>query len=162
MRWRRLFQGIVVAAVAMLFAAACLGEEGGGGGNTGGQTGAGDKSIEIMYGFGGDQSKGYVAAMKQFESQSGIKIKFTDASQSFDTLIRPRVQGNNPPDIALFPQPGLMLDFAKQGKMQDLSTIINVDQLRSSLVPGMLEAGTQDGKVYGAIVSMNVKSLVWY
>ena len=149
MRWRRLFQGIVVAAVAMLFASACLSEEGGGGGgNTGGQSGGGDKSIEIMYGFGGDQSKGFTGAMKQFEQQSGIKIKYTDASQSFDTLIRPRVQGNNPPDIALFPQPGLMLDFAKQGKLQDLGT--------------MLDVGTQEGKVYGFPVNFNVKSLVWY
>src|SRR5215217_6590062 len=143
MRWRRLFQGIVVAAVAMLFAAACLGESGGGGGNTGGQTGGGDKSIEIMYGFGGDQSKGYVETMKQFESQSGIKIKFTDASQSFDTLIRPRVQGNNPPDIALFPQPGLMLDFAKQGKLQDLGAMLDVNSLKGALVPGVLDVSTR-------------------
>src|SRR5215216_382082 len=163
MRWRRLFQGIVVAAVAMLFASACLGEEGGGGGgNTGGQTGAGDKSIEIMYGFGGDQSKGFTETMKQFESQSGIKIKFTDASQSFDTLIRPRVQGNNPPDIALFPQPGLMLDFAKQGKLQDLGAMLDINALKGALVPGVLDVSTQDGKTYGFPVNFNVKSLVWY
>jgi len=162
MRWRRLFQGFAVAAVAMLFASACLSEEGGGGGNTGGQSGSGDKSIEIMYGFGGDQSKGFTAAMKEFESSSGIKIKFTDASQSFDTLIRPRVQGNNPPDIALFPQPGLMLDFAKQGKLQDLGAMIDVNKLKSQLVPGVLDVGTQEGKVYGFPVNFNVKSLVWY
>ena len=163
MRWRRLFQGIVVAAVAMLFASACLSESGGGGGgNTGGQSGGGDKSIEIMYGFGGDQSKGFTGAMKQFEQQSGIKIKYTDASQSFDTLIRPRVQGNNPPDIALFPQPGLMLDFAKQGKLQDLSTMLDINGLKSQLVPGVLDVGTQDNKVYGFPVNFNVKSLVWY
>ena len=116
MRWRRLFQGIAVAAVAMLFASACLSESGGGGGGGGSsEGGAGDKQIEIMYGFGGDQSKGFEAAMGEFEKSSGIKLKLTEAAQSFDTLIRPRVQGNNPPDIALFPQPGLMLDFAKQG-----------------------------------------------
>ncbi len=163
MRWRRLFQAVVVAAVAMLFASACLSEEGGGGGgNTGGQSGGGDKQIEIMYGFGGDQSKGFVGAMKQFEQQNGIKIKFTDASQSFDTLIRPRVQGNNPPDIALFPQPGLMLDFAKQGKLQDLGSLIDINSVKSQLVPGVLDVGTQEGKVYGFPVNFNVKSLVWY
>jgi alpha-glucoside transport system substrate-binding protein len=164
MRWRRLFQGIVVAAVGMLFASACLSESGGGGGggNTGGQSGGGDKSIEIMYGFGGDQSKGFTGAMKQFEQQSGIKIKFTDASQSFDTLIRPRVQGNNPPDIALFPQPGLMLDFARQGKLQDLSGMLDINSLKSQLVPGVLDVATQEGKVYGFPVNFNVKSLVWY
>jgi alpha-glucoside transport system substrate-binding protein len=161
MRWRRFVQGIAVAAIAMLFASACLSEEGGGGGGSG-ESGGGDKQVEIMYGFGGDQSKGFEGAMAEFESSSGIKIKFTDASQSFDTLIRPRVQGNNPPDIALFPQPGLMLDFAKQGKLQDLGGQLNIDQLRSSLVPGILDTGTLDGKVYGVPASMNVKSLVWY
>jgi alpha-glucoside transport system substrate-binding protein len=162
MRWRRLFQGFAVAAVAMLFASACLSESGGGGGNTGGQSGSGDKSIEIMYGFGGDQSKGFTAAMKQFETQSGIKLKLTGTSQSFDTLIRPRVQGNNPPDIALFPQPGLMLDFAKQGKLQDLGAMLDINSLKSQLVPGVLDVGTQEGKVYGFPVNFNVKSLVWY
>jgi alpha-glucoside transport system substrate-binding protein len=157
-----LFQGIVVAAVAMLFASACLSEEGGGGGGGGGEAAAGDKQIEIMYGFGGDQSKGFEGAMKEFETSSGITIKFTDASQSFDTMIRPRVQGNNPPDIALFPQPGLMLDFAKQGKLQDLGTMLDVNSLKSALVPGVLDVGTQEGKVYGFPVNFNVKSLVWY
>jgi alpha-glucoside transport system substrate-binding protein len=163
MRWRRLFQGFAVAAVAMLFASACLSEEGGGGGGgAGGETEAGDKQIEIMYAFGGDQSKGFEAAMKTFQQSSGITVKLTEAAQGFDTLIRPRVQGNNPPDIALFPQPGLMLDFAKQGKLQDLSTLIDVERVRGQLIPGILETGTQDGKVYGVIMSMNVKSLVWY
>jgi alpha-glucoside transport system substrate-binding protein len=162
MRWRRLLQGIVVAVVAMLFASACLSESGGGGGSSGGQSGGGDKQIEIMYGFGGDQSKGFTGAMQQFEQQSGIKIKFTDASQSFDTLIRPRVQGNNPPDIALFPQPGLMLDFAKQGKLQDLGTMLDINALKSQLVPGVLDVATLEGKVYGFPMNFNVKSLVWY
>jgi len=163
MRWRRLFQGIVVAAVAMLFASACLSESGGGGGGGGSsEGGAGDKQIEIMYGFGGDQSKGFEGAMAEFEKSSGITIKFTDASQSFDTLIRPRVQGNNPPDIALFPQPGLMLDFAKQGKLQDLSTMLNIDQLKGALVPGVLDVSTLDGKTYGIPANFNVKSLVYY
>jgi alpha-glucoside transport system substrate-binding protein len=162
MRWRRLFQGIVVAAVAMLFASACLSEEGGGGGGGSAESGSGDKQIEVMYGFGGDQSKGFEGAMAEFQKSSGITVKFTDASQSFDTLIRPRVAGGNVPDIALFPQPGLMLDFAKQGKLQDLGSMLNIDQLRSSLAPGALEGGTQDGKVYGVIMSANLKSLVWY
>jgi alpha-glucoside transport system substrate-binding protein len=157
-----LIQAVVVAAVAMLFASACLSESGSSGGSSGGKSGGGDKQIEIMYGFGGDQSKGFTGAMKQFEQQSGIKIKYTDASQSFDTLIRPRVQGNNPPDIALFPQPGLMLDFAKQGKLQDLSTMLDINSLKSQLVPGVLDVATQDNKVYGFPVNFNVKSLVWY
>src|SRR5262245_45891801 len=162
MRWRRFLQAITTAAVLALVTSACLSEGGdsGGGGQSSG--GTGDKQVEVMFGFGGDQSKGFVASLKEFEQSSGIKIKATEAAQSFDTLIRTRVQGNNLPDVALFPQPGLMLDIAKSGKLQDLGTILNMDQLKSTLVPGELDAATKDGKVYGVPVVMNVKSLVWY
>ncbi len=34
--------------------------------------------------------------------------------------------------------------------------------LKSSMVPGTLEAGTIDGKLYGLLVSANVKGLIWY
>ena len=37
-----------------------------------------------------------------------------------------------------------------------------MDALEESMTPGTLEAGTVDGKLYGLLVSMNVKSLVFY
>ena len=162
MRWRRLFQGIAVAAVAMLFASACLSEEGGGGGGSA-AAGEGDGQVEILFGFGGDQSKGFQDGLNEWAQANGVTIKYSEASQSFDTIVRTRVQGNNLPDIALFPQPGVMMDIANSGKMQDLSTILDKAKLESTLVPGELAAGTSaDGKLYGAPMSMNVKSLVFY
>jgi len=159
---RKAIQRVALAAAVALGASACLSDSGssGGGGNSG--TKAGDKNVEIVFGFGGSQSKGFQESLKGFEQQSGIKIKFTEASQSFDTLIRTRVRANNVPDIALFPQPGILKDFIKQGKMTDLSTQLDVNKLQSDLVPGVLDAGEVDGKFYGVPVSMNVKSLVFY
>jgi len=55
-----------------------------------------------------------------------------------------------------------MLDFAKQGKLQDLSTMLDINALKPQLVPGVLDVGTQEGKVYGFPMNFNVKSLVWY
>jgi alpha-glucoside transport system substrate-binding protein len=157
-----LFQGIAVAAVAMLFASACLSEEGGGGGGSN-EAGEGDGQVEILFGFGGDQSKGFQDGLNEWAQANGVTIKFSEASQSFDTIIRTRVQGNNLPDIALFPQPGVMLDIANSGKMQDLSALLDKGKVESTLVPGELSAGTaSDGKLYGVPMSMNVKSLVFY
>jgi alpha-glucoside transport system substrate-binding protein len=160
MRTRRVIQAVAAASAVLLLSTACL-EEGGDSG--GGSSGDGDNSVEIVYGFGGDQSKAFQAALSQWASQNNVTIKYTEASQSFDTLIRSRVAGNNLPDIAFFPQPGVMMDIAKTGKLRDLSTIIDLNAVRSTLVPGELDAGTApDGKVYGSPMSMNVKSLVWY
>ena len=161
MRWRKLFQGLAVAAIAMLFASACLSEEGGGGGGT--SAAEGDGQVEILFGFGGDQSKGFQDGLNEWAQANGVTIKYSEASQSFDTIVRTRVQGNNLPDIALFPQPGVMMDIANSGKMQDLTALLDKAKLESTLVPGELNAGTStDGKLYGAPMNMNVKSLVFY
>lgn len=159
---RRAIQRVAVAAAVALGASACLSDDGGGGGGGNSGTTSGDKNVEVVFGFGGDQSKGFQESLAGFQQTSGIKIKFTEASQSFDTLIRTRVRANNLPDIALFPQPGVLSDFVKQNKMTDLSTQLDVEKLKSELIPGVLEAGTFDGKAYGVPISGNIKSLVFY
>ena len=40
--------------------------------------------------------------------------------------------------------------------------MLDIDQVKTTLVPGELDAGTLDGKTYGVPMNMNVKSLVWY
>src|SRR6266496_2317832 len=157
MRRRMTTQKIAVVAAVALAATACLSSGGGGGGGS-----KNSKTVEIVFGFGGSQSAGFKQALAGFQQSSGITIKFTEASQSFDTLIRTRVQANNLPDIALFPQPGILHDFIKQGKMADLSTQLDVSKLQSDEVPGVLDAGKDGDKFYGVPVSMNIKSLVFY
>ncbi|HYT09841.1 MAG TPA: ABC transporter substrate-binding protein [Mycobacteriales bacterium] len=157
---RRSIQMVALVAAVALASSACLSSGGGGGGGGGGSKNS--KTVEIVFGFGGSQSKGFQAALQSFQQTSGITIKFTEASQSFDTLIRTRVQANNLPDIALFPQPGILHDFIKQNKMTDLSTQLDVNKLQSDEIPGVLEAGKDGDKYYGVPVSTNIKSLVFY
>ena len=160
MRTRRWFSATASGAAVLLLGAGCLSDPG----SSSGTAGNGDNSVEVVFGFGSDQSKAFTAAGDAWAKQNGVTIKWAEAAQSFDTLIRSRVAGNNPPDIGLFPQPGVMMDIAKTGKLKDLSTMLDVASLKSTLVPGEIDAGTSsaDNKVYGVPVSMNVKSLVWY
>ena len=46
--------------------------------------------------------------------------------------------------------------------MTPLDSILDMATLKSSMVPGTLDAGSVNGKLYGLLVSMNVKSLVFY
>jgi alpha-glucoside transport system substrate-binding protein len=114
-----------------------------------------------MYGFSQDQSDAFKAGMKPFLDESGIKVKFS-ATPDFDKLVRSRVAGNNLPDIAIFPQPGITLDIARSGKLADLTTLSGYDEATKDVVPGIIDAATSDGKVYAAPMSISVKSLVWY
>ncbi len=123
-------------------------------------TGAGKSTISVMYGLGPDSEPGFKADVDKFAKANGITIEFIKAA-SWDTEIRTKVQGGNAPDVGLFPQPGLMCDLAKQGKLipYDAATVATN---KETLVPGIIEAGTcADGKVYGLPTGVSVKSLLW-
>ena len=114
--------GLVASLAAVcLLTAGCLqssddsGDSGDSGGDSGGTAGAGgsdpnDGEVEIFGAFGADEADAFNESIKDFEEESGIDVKYTGDSD-FTTLIRSRVQGGQPPDIALFPQPGLLLEL---------------------------------------------------
>jgi len=164
-----------VAAVAAL-TTGCLAsgddEPATGGGSSGpdsegGSPGAGgsepgDGVVEIFGAFGAEEQEAFEASLVPFEDESGIDIQYT-GNADFTTFIRSRVQGGDPPDIALFPQPGLLLELASDG-----DTLVPIDEfleratLDETLIPGFLDATTDaDGTTWGAPMKMAVKSLVW-
>jgi alpha-glucoside transport system substrate-binding protein len=156
-----------VLATALL-TSGCLqgGDEGGGGdGDGGGTAGAGgtdpnDGTVEIFGAFTGAEADAFNAALEDFRQESGLDVKYTGNSD-FTTFIRSRVQGGSPPDIALFPQPGLLLDLAARGDIVPAEEYLDMGKLEETLIPGFLDAVTEDGTVYGAPMRMAVKSLVW-
>jgi alpha-glucoside transport system substrate-binding protein len=162
MRGLRFGTVVAAASAVTLLTSGCL-SSGDSGGDSGEASGPGKKTIEIMFGFGGDQTQGFKDALEPYAKANGLTIKYTQ-SDSFDTQIRTRQQGNNLPDIALFPQPGLLKDIQKraQGKMVELDSILDIPKIKDSMVPGIVDAAAVGGKTYGVPVSMNVKSLVFY
>lgn len=160
MRGMTLTKATATAGAVALLTSGCL--------SSGSPTSSGDKSggtakttVSIMFGFGGDQTQGFRDSLDPWAKTNNIKINYIQAS-SFDTQIRAAVAGNNAPDIALFPQPGLLKDLQKQGKLQPLDSVLDMAKLQASIVPGFLDAAAVDGKHYGIPVSMNIKSLVFY
>lgn len=150
--------GVTVAGLASGCLSSGSSSSGGGGGST--ASGAGKSTIEVMYGLGADTEPGFKADVQKWASAKGLTVKFTKAA-AWDTEIRARVAGGNPPDVGLFPQPGLMCDLAKQKKLvpfDDATVATN----KETLVPGFIGAGTcADGKVYGLPNEVSVKSVVW-
>lgn len=148
-------------AVAVL-ATGCLSSGGNSDNNSNsGSGGSAKKTVSIMFGFTGDQAKAFEAALNPYLKSIGVTPDYI-SSDNFNQLIATKVSGGNTPDIAAFPQPGLLQQYAKQGKLQDISKVDDMSTLKSSLVNGYLQSATVDGKVYGAPISGNVKSLVFY
>lgn len=161
MRVRSAAKLVAAGAAGTLLLTGCL-SDGSDSGSGGGGGGGGDGEVEVMYGFANEQSEAFIDKVGAWAEEEGINIKFSP-TPDFDKLIRSRVAGNNLPDIAIFPQPGITLDIATSGKLADLRDVIDMEALQDSVVPGILEAAsTEDGAIYAAPMSISVKSLVWY
>ena len=121
----------------------------------------GDKVVTILGAFGGEEADLFRASLVPFEEETGIKVEYT-SDQDFTNTIRLRTSSGQAPDIAIFPQPGGLLELAEQGYIQPIDTYLDYDAIDRTLIPGFLESVRLNGRVYGAPMRMAVKSIVWY
>ena len=96
-----------------------------------------------------------------FTEETGIQVEY-EGTDAFATLLPVRVDGGNAPDLALFPQPGLMADLARADNLIPLDTFIEEDRLSAAYTDDWLGLGEVDGKLYGLWARADLKSLVWY
>ncbi|GMA29269.1 ABC transporter substrate-binding protein [Arenivirga flava] len=83
------------------------------------------------------------------------------SSQEFETQINVRVQGGDAPDLAIFPQPGLLQRIASTGAVVAAPAEVeaNVDEYWTE---AWKEYGTVDGTFYAAPLMASVKGYIWY
>jgi len=117
------------------------------------------KTVLVMGPYFKGLSDLFVQSMVPFEESSGIDIVFIP---SMDVDLAKIIESGNEPDIAIFPQPGRLVEYAKQGKTIDLHTFLSDDYLQQQYHQSFLILATLDSRVIGAWYSAGLKSLVWY
>jgi alpha-glucoside transport system substrate-binding protein len=100
------------------------------------------------------------AAWKPFSDCTGIKIDY-EGTGEFEAQIQVRVDGGNPPDLAFFPQPGLMERFAKSSKLKPAPAKVK-EVAEKNWSKDWTGYGSVNGTFYAAPLGSNVKSFVWY
>lgn len=107
----------------------------------------------------------FTESIKAFEEQTGIDIAY-EGSKEFEATISVRVNGGNAPDIADFPQPGLLKSFVKDGKVIDVTSFLSDEHLKKQYNQSWLDMATMPGPsgdvMAGVWARSSVKSLVWY
>ena len=102
-----------------------------------------------------------------FEAATGADVQYS-GSDSFETQIVIDTEAGSPPNIAIFPQPGLAADLAGKGFLSDLGQE-TADWVTANYAAGQswVDLGTYAGqddekRLYGFFYKVDVKSLVWY
>ena len=93
-------------------------------------------------------------------AENGVEVIYL-GDANWEANINIQIAGGNPPDASVFPQPGKLADFARNGDVVPLAEVA-----ATAAAENWSEAwtvfGNVDGVQYGVPAKSDLKSLVWY
>ncbi|HEV7932486.1 MAG TPA: ABC transporter substrate-binding protein [Actinomadura sp.] len=161
MRVTRRVMGTVVAAGLLISAAGCGGDEPGkastpaGGGELKGVT------LEVAAIWTGQEQAKFKKVLDAFTQRTGAKINLTPTGDNVSTFLGSKVQGGAPPDVAMLPQQGVLVQFVQKGWIKPLAADAEV-AVRQNYAKVWQDLGSHKGKLYGVYFKATNKSTVWY
>jgi alpha-glucoside transport system substrate-binding protein len=146
--------------VAALTLAACgPGEEG----DNGGDVPEGDGEIVVTSLWGGAEEEAFQAVLDAFTEASGITATYEPNRTDYATVLRTRIQGGEPPDVAIIPGIGTLRSLARDGSLISIADLgLDQSSFEGNYAPGILDVGVVDDELYGIMVKLNSKSTIFY
>jgi alpha-glucoside transport system substrate-binding protein len=156
-RWRA---AMAVGLALSLMATACADDDSSNNASTdaGSDSDLSGKTVTIFGSEVESELQGNQDAFDPFTEETGIKVEVS-GDRSFETQIGTQIDGGNPPDIALFPQPGKVNDFNEDIIALPDDVVAEVDK---NFDPGFTDLVKFDGELKGVPLKADLKSLVWY
>src|SRR5918994_2053933 len=150
--------------VLVLIAAACGGDDDDGGNGTGDGNGGEDTgSVSVfsaMEPFEADDLNAIIDEQINADADYDAEV---EASGDFEEQVQIRIEGGNPPDIAMLPQPGAVIQQAEAGTaiaLEDLG--LDIGEMEERFGEYLISLGEFEGKHYGIPTNINLKSMIWY
>ena len=115
--------------------------------------------------FADEDEVKFFATLEKFQADTGITVEYI-GDKEFETRVAINIDAGNPPDIADFPQPGLLGNFVRDGKVVDVNEFLSPEYLEGQYLQSWLDMATMQGPdgsmSAGVWWRFNGKSLVWY
>jgi ABC-type sugar transport system, periplasmic component len=118
-------------------------------------------NIEVAAKWTGEEQTNFQKVLDAFQAKTGAKVTYASTGEDTGAYLGPRIQGGDPPDVAILPQPGLVQQYAEQNALKPLSAEVQA-QIDQNYTPYWKELGSAGGQVYGVLVKAAHKSLIWY
>jgi len=109
----------------------------------------------------GAEAKSFGAVITAFNKKfPKVKVKYKPVGNNIPTVLGTAVAGGHPPDMADIAQPGLVKQFATQGKLKPIDYAKS--SMNANFAPAWSQLGTFAGHLYAVVFKASNKSLVWY
>lgn len=154
---------VLLAGVALTFAA-CGDDDDDDDGGDDGPTDAPDiGTVDVIgQGWGDVELAGFEALVQPWEDSTGGNVAF-NGTRDITALLTTRVEGNNPPDVAMPAEIGLFQDFAAEGRLAPLSDCPGLEaKIIANYPQGFIDLGSVDGTLYGFFMKADTKGTIFY
>ncbi|MEV6316704.1 extracellular solute-binding protein [Streptomyces sp. NPDC051776] len=173
-RWSRATRAslavLAAGALALTAAAGCGGgDDGKSSSGSGAEDGAPSvklpkldgQKLQVAAVWTGAEQKNFSAVLDEFEKQTGAEVSFVPTGDNISTFLGTKIEGGEPPDVAVLPQVGVLQQFADKGWIKPVDSAVE-DELAKNFSQGWRDLGAHKGKQYGVYFKVANKSLVWY
>ncbi|MFC2047539.1 ABC transporter substrate-binding protein, partial [Chloroflexota bacterium] len=109
----------------------------------------------------GDELESFQAMVSPWADHVGGAMAFS-GTRDLIAVLKARVASGNPPDVAILPNPGQMVELANEGKLAALDSFLDIDTINKQYAKGWINLGTVDGNLYGIFMKADSKGTVWY
>ena len=117
--------------------------------------------VNVLGLWSGPEYDSFVTVKTAWEENTGGVIDWNGTQDLANVLIA-QIQAGNPPDIAILPNPGLMKQLAKEGKLIPLNSFMDMNQIARDYAPTWIDLGSYNGELYAIYYKVSNKATVWY
>ncbi|HSW41839.1 MAG TPA: ABC transporter substrate-binding protein [Patescibacteria group bacterium] len=118
-------------------------------------------TVEVLGQWIEAEGQAFDDSLKAFRDATGINVVYSGIS-NYETVLNVRVDGGLAPDVAQLAQPGNMRAFQADGKLIDLSGVLDMEQVKEDYNPSFVDLASVGGRLYGLFYKQDLKSIVWY
>ena len=118
------------------------------------------KTVSIQTQWIGGEGTNFANSVADFAAATGIKVQIDSIGSSHETVLKTRIEGGKPPDLAMLAQPTPILNYASQGKVIDVAPFMG--KKLSDEHANTIGLVTQGDKIWGIPYKADVKSTIWY
>lgn len=113
-------------------------------------------TLSVMASWAGEEEETFRSILAPLLEACNITLSY-EGTRDMNTVLPTRVEGGNPPDVAVFANPGALQSFA-----DNLVPLTELGVNAESYSESWQELGTANGNWVGLPIKTDIKSLVWY
>ena len=163
-RWNRGIGAVAMAVAGALVVAGCSSSPSDTSPSANETTPSDDLSgvtLNVSASWSGDEQKNFEQVLKKFSDETGATVNYTSFGDQAATTLGTQIEGGNPPDVALLPQPALLTQYAGDGSIMPLGDA-TAEAVNANYSQSWIDLGSVDGTMYGVWFKASNKSTVWY